>query len=616
MDTTDGNSLRASPEGVAQGWVGGAVGTVAVLGLGAMVFLPLLEAGLRKVPILPTPSTAEWVQHLVLWVGFFGAFLASARDRHLSIAVGEAFRSGTWKGRLDLLSRAGTIGILVCLTVASAQHIWDLRGYGDVGGWLPQWIAIAPMTVAFALMAVATYWRRGEGWRARILILPISFLIGPALVFLPLGDGSVIRIVGMIVLVLLAAVGMPLFAALGAAALLLFFLQGGPVTGFVDATYQIVSEPILPSIPLFALAGVVLARGGSPERLIRLVRALIGWVPGGASVATILGCAFFTAITGASGVTILALGGLLLPVLLAAHHKERFSLGLLTASGSVGLLFPPSVPVIFYAVKGGVPINKLFYAGLLPGLILLLMLAGFSVFQVRDRWAERPPFDLRKAIAATRTAWGDILLPVLVVVALLGGLMTPVETAAFAALLAITLETGIHRTMGVRRGLPAAFVETAFLVGALIAVIGLAFGLFYFLVDAQVPDRVTLWVTSIIESKWVFLLVLNLLLLAVGAMMDIFSAIVIVVPLIAAVAPSYGIAPAHLGIVFLANLELGYLTPPVGMNLFLSSLTFDRPLLKVWRASLPFLAIFAAWVVLVTYVPWLSDGFATWILGR
>jgi tripartite ATP-independent transporter DctM subunit len=551
-------------------------------------------------------------------VGFFGAFLASARDRHLSIAVGEAFRSSTWKRRLDVLSRAGTIGILACLTVASAQHVHVgiVLGYGDLGGWLPLWIAIAPMTVAFASMAVATFWRRGEEWRVRALILPLAFLVGPVLIFLPLGDGSVIRIVGIIVLGLLAAVGMPLFAALGGAALLLYFLQGGPVTGIVDATYQIVSEPILPSIPLFALAGVVLARGGSPERLIRLVRALTGWIPGGASIAAILGCAFFTALTGASGVTILALGGLLLPVLLAAHHKERFSLGLLTASGSVGLLFLPSVPLIFYAVKGKIPINELAYAGFLPGLLLLFLLAGFSVYQVKDRWTERPPFELREAIAAVRTACGDILLPVLVIVALLGGFMTPVETAAFAALLAITLETGIHRTMEVRQSLPAAFVETTFLVGALIAVIGLAFGLSWVFVDAQIPDRVTLWVTSIIESKWVFLLVLNLLLLAVGALMDIFSAIIIVVPLIAAVAPSYGIAPAHLGIVFLANLELGYLTPPVGMNLFLSSLTFDRPLLKVWRASLPFLAIFAGWVVLVTYVPWLSEGFANLIMGK
>jgi len=622
MQAADGNAVDPSPRGIPTGWAGRAVGTVAVLGLGAMVFLPLLEAVLRRIPALPTPSTAEWVQHLMLWVGFFGAFLASVQDRHLSIAVGEAFRSGTWKARLDVLSRAGAIGILVCLAVASAQHVrvGIVLGYGNVGGWLPLWIAVLPMAVAFASMAIATYWRRGESWRIRFLILPMAFIVGPALVFLDIGDGSFIRPLGIIAMALLAAVGMPLFAALGGAALLLSYLMGGPVTGIVDATYQIVSEPLLPSIPLFALAGVVLAAGGSPKRLIRLARAWTGWAPGGASVAAILTCAFFTAITGASGVTILALGGLLLPVLLAAHHSERFSLGLLTASGSVGLL-PLSIPVILYAVRGGMQgaplgLDELILAGVVPGALLLVLLSAFSVYQVRSQWAQRPVFDLREAVTATRAAWGDLLLPILVVVGLFGGFLKPLEVAALVALWAIILEAGVHKTLGFRKGLPEAFVESCLLVGALVAVIGLAFGLFSYFVDQQIPERVTAWVTGTIESRLVFLLVLNLLLLAVGAMLDIFSAIVIVVPLIAAVAPNYGIAPAHLGIIFLANLELGYLTPPVGMNLFLSSLTFDRPLLKVWRASLPFLALLAVWVLLVTYVPWLSEGFAGWILGR
>jgi tripartite ATP-independent transporter DctM subunit len=213
-------------------------------------------------------------------------------------------------------------------------------------------------------------------------------------------------------------------------------------------------------------------------------------------------------------------------------------------------------------------------------------------------------------------AWGDILLPVLLVGVICGGFMKILEASALAALWAMILEVGIHRTIDLRKALPATLVESCLLVGALIAVIGLAFGLFSFLMDHQIPDRVTAWVSETIHSKWVFLLVLNLLLLVVGAMMDIFSAIVLVVPLIASLAPIYGLSPAHLGIVFLANLELGYLTPPVGLNLFLSSLTFDRPLLKVWRATFPFLIIFAGWVILVTYVPWLSAGFADWVIGR
>jgi tripartite ATP-independent transporter DctM subunit len=506
------------------------------------------------------------------------------------------------------------MGILLCLTIVSFQHLYNMRGWGPVGGWLPTWVAVAPMPLGFLAMFAATFWRTGEGRKTRCVLAGMALLAGPILPFLPLGEGETMRVLGIAALGLLAAVGMPLFAVMGGAALLLFFLSDVVLTSVPDATYQIVSKAVLPSIPLFALAGVALARGGAPDRLVGLMRAWTGWIPGGTSIATILGCAFFTAITGASGVTILALGGILFPILLASHHKEPFSLGLLTASGSVGLLFPPSVPVILYAVTGLVPLNRLFLAGLLPGILLLLLLAGFSVSHSKETLGHRPHFDIREAAAATRRAWGDLLLPVLIVVALFGGFMTPVEIAALAALWAIVLETGIHRTLDIRSGLSGVMVETTFLVGALIVVIGLANALFSYLVDAGIPLRAADWVQGVIHSKWVFLLVLNLLLLVVGALMDIFSAIVVVVPLVVAVSRSYGIDPTHLGIIFLANMELGYLTPPIGMNLFLSSLTFDRPIVKVWRASLPFLAILAAWVILVTYLPWLSAGFADWVL--
>ncbi|MCJ7627016.1 MAG: TRAP transporter large permease subunit [Longimicrobiales bacterium] len=615
MTSQEGNPVDERSDSPRGGWAAGVTGTIAAASLGAMVLLPLLDLVFRQSGV--RISTDAWVRHLTLWVGLFGAFLASARERHLSIAVGEAVRSSAWKNRFDILSRGGTLGILLCLAFASGKYVIEMRGYGaEIGGWLPFWVAVSPMPVAFSAMAIATLFHTGKGWLPRLLVPLLAILIGPILVVLPLGDGSLIRILGIGVLCILAAVGMPLFAALGGASLLLFFLSEVPVTSIPDAIYEIASEAYLPSIPLFALVGVVLARGGGPQRLIRLAQAWTGWLPGGASLATIVACAFFTAITGASGVTILALGGLLFPVLLAARHSEKFGLGLLTASGSVGLLFPPSIPVILYAVRGQISFVKLFLAGLLPGILLLSLLAGFCMFQVRDQWADRPRFDLREAVAATRIAWGDILLPVLVVWAFFGGYLTIVGAAALAALWALILEVGVHRTLGLRKGLPSAFVETCFLVGALVAVIALAFGLFGYLVWAQIPDQVVAWVMSVIQSKWAFLLVLNLLLLLVGAMMDIFSAIILVVPLIVPLAAHYEIGLAHIGVVFLANLELGYLTPPVGMNLFLSALTFDRPLLKIWRASFPFLAIVAAWVLVVTYVPWLSEGFANLIMGR
>lgn len=603
--------LRALPGPV----VPGLAAFLASGGFAVMVLFPILEAGVRRFTSFNFPSSAAWVQHLTLWMGLLGAILASLLGRHLSIAVGEALRAPAWKKRLDVVGRGGAMGILSCLAWTSSVLTLSQMGSPEtLGGWLPTWVAMIPMPAGFAAMAVATFWRRGEGWQTRGVLLALALVAGPLVALFPVADGGILPILGAAALILLAAGGMPLFAVLGGAALLLFHLAQVPLAAVPAETYRIVTQPVLPSIPLFALAGVVLARGGSPERLVRLVRAWTGWIPGGVPIATIIACAFFTAITGASGVTILALGGLFFPILVAAKHKERFSLGLLTASGSVGLLFPPSLPVILYAVFGRVPIDRLFVAALLPGLLLLMVLGAFSALSGAGHRGTRTGFDLREAAHATRAAWGDLLLPVLIVVGLFGGFMTLVEVSALTALLAILLETGIHRKVSLRGGLVESVMETTVLVGALIAVIGLAYGMVSYLVDAMIPVLAAEWVTTVIESKWVFLIVLNLGLLMVGALMDIFSAIVIVVPLIFPMAEAFGIHPAHLGVIFLANLELGYLTPPVGMNLFLSSLTFGKPLLEVWRAAVPFLVIMAAWVLLVTYVPWLSSGFMEWVM--
>ena len=616
----DAEPLRTSALGTLREFRGrvlpSTAGVLALAGFGAMVLLPVLEAAARKFTSWGVPSSATWVQHLTLWMGLFGAILASSHRRHLSVAVGEALRSHRLKGQLEIVSRGGAIGILSCLTYASCVLVQSQRlSIEALGGWFPTWLAMTPMPIGFALMAVATFWESGERWRIRVLLLCLALLVGPLVALVPVGEGRVLSIVGLGTLVLLAGAGTPLYAVLGGAALLLFHAGYVPVAAVPAEVYTISTESVLPSIPLFALAGVVLARGGAPERLVGLIRAWTGWIPGGACIATILACAFFTAITGASGVTILALGGLLFPLLIAAKHNDRFSLGLLTASGSVGLLFFPSLPVILYAVNGRVAIDELFIAALIPGVLLLIVLALFSVLSGRSNGRERAAFSLLEAARATRVAWGDLLLPILIVTLFFGGFGTLVEISALAAAWAIILESGLHRTLSFRNGLLEAMVDTAVLIGALIVVIGMAYGLFSYLIDAQIPLRVADWVTAVIESKWMFLVVLNLMLLLVGALMDIYSAIIVVVPLLIPLGAAYGIHPAHLGVIFLANLELGYLTPPVGMNLFLSSLTFDRPLLKVWRAALPFLAIFAVWVLLITYVPWFSVGFAEWVLG-
>jgi tripartite ATP-independent transporter DctM subunit len=410
------------------------------------------------------------------------------------------------------------------------------------------------------------------------------------------------------VILILAIIGMPLYTVLGGAGLVLFYTAEIPIAAIPAEAYRIVTQPVLPSIPLFALAGTVLAAGEAPRRLVRLVQAWTSWLAGGPSLSTVVACAIFTALTGASGVTILALGGLLLPIMLAVKHKEQFGIGLLTASGSVGLLFPPSLPVILYGIYGRVPIDRLFLSAFVPGLLLVAMLAGSSLYMGRHRKLLRTKFEMREALAATWSAKGYLLLPVVVLVGLFGGMLTLVETAALTAFWAILLETVFHRRLDLSRDLPKAMIESSVVVGALLAVMGLALGLVSYMVDAEIPQRATEWVQSAIHSKLVFLLVLNVILLVVGAFMDIYSAILIVVPLIVPIGVAFGIDPAHLGVIFLANLELGYLTPPVGMNLFLASLRFKCPLLKIWRTVIPFLVIFAVWVLLITYIPAVSLG--------
>ncbi len=579
------------------------------IALFALVLIPLVEVIGRRFSGIGIPGAARWVQHLTLWLGLLGAILATFRRRHLSIATTEILRVERFSSLFKFISGTGAVSILLCLTWASSILIIMQRDSPEtLGGWLPIWIAQSPMPIAFLFMAFGTIFRSAEDWGTRIFLLLLASLLGPALTLFPEGLRSSLTTPGLFVILLLTISGMPLYAVLGGAGLLLFYAAEIPIAAIPAEMYRLVTQPVLPSIPLFALAGTVLAAGEAPHRLIRLVQAWTSWLRGGPALSTVLACAIFTALTGASGVTILALGGLLLPIMLAVKHKERFSIGLLTASGSVGLLFPPSLPVILYGIYGRVAIDRLFIAAIVPGLLLVAMLAGFSWYKSRDCKSMSPKFELREAVAATWSAKGYLILPIVILVGLFGGMMTIVETAALTALWAILLETLFHTGLSWRRDLPEAMMESAVVVGALLAVMGLALGLVSYMVDAEIPQRATVWVQSAIHSKLAFLLVLNGILLLVGALMDIFSAIVIVVPLIVPIGMAFGIDPAHLGVIFLANLELGYLTPPVGLNLFLSSLRFKRPLIKIWGTVVPFLAIFAVWVFLITYIPALTAG--------
>lgn len=578
-----------------------------VTGLFIMTLIPLVMTIARWVPSLTISGAAGWVQHLTLWLGLLGAVLATMRRGHLSITILQLFNIKRIAPALEIIAGAGAVGILLCLVIASVNLvIAQYPSPENLAGWFPIWLAQIPMPVGFFLMAIATVMVSSDNWRGRLLLVGLAMLFGPLLALLPAGLLEFITMPGGILLILLALLGMPLYAVLGGAGLLLFFALDIPIASVSAETYRIVTQPVLPSIPLFVLAGSVLAAGGAPQRLVRLVQAWTGWLPGGTVVMTVIGCSIFTAITGASGVTIIALGGLLLPVLMSSKFEKNFSIGLLTASGSVGLLFPPSLPVILYGIYAHVAIDRLFFAGLVPGVILIVMLSAYSIYRSRAQKNPAPPFNLDEALKATWISKADLILPLLIFVGLFGGFLTVVETAAFTAFWAIMLEVVIHRQLDLRRRLPAAMVESAVLMGALLAVLGMALGLVSYLVDEQIPLKAAEWVVQTIQSKLVFLLVLNLMLLLVGALMDIFSAIVVVVPLIAPMGLAFGVDPAHLGIIFLANLQLGYLTPPVGMNLFFSSLRFERPLLEIFGTVVPFMIIFVIWVLLITYVPALT----------
>jgi C4-dicarboxylate transporter DctM subunit len=407
-------------------------------------------------------------------------------------------------------------------------------------------------------------------------------------------------------LVVLALLGLPLFITLAAGSLAATWLSGLDTALLAVELNRLASSPFLSAIPLFTLSGVILAAGGAPQRMIELFNALVGWLPGGVAAVALASCAFFTAFSGASGVTILALGGLMMPMLLHAGYAERFNLGLLTTSGSLGLLFPPSLAILLYGIVAGVSIDQLFLAGIVPGLLLMGILGLYCLFVGGRAAVPRHRFSMRTLGRELLNNFWDLLLPVGILAGIFGGFVTISEASACTALYVLVLEGVIHREIHLRRDLPRLLGESALLTGSILIILGVAMGLTNLLIDAQVPMHILGWIETRIHSPLQFLMLLNLFLLIVGCMMDIFSATVVVVPLILPIAARYHVDPVHLGIVFLANLEIGYSTPPVGINLFIASQRFERPVLSLFRAALPFLALMLIWLALVTYAPFFT----------
>ncbi len=419
-----------------------------------------------------------------------------------------------------------------------------------------------------------------------------------------------------LLLIAIAFLGSPLFAIIGAIALIAFHSAGIDTSAIIVEMYRLSSAPTLIAIPLFTFAGYMLAESQTPKRLVALSQAFFGWISGGLAVVALVSCAIFTAFTGTSGVTIIALGGLLYPILIREKYSEKFSLGMLTTSGSLGLLFPPSLPLILYSMVasnsrsgGAVPdvsIDKLFVAGLLPGILLVVMLSVYSIRQGKKTHVPKIAFAWNNIFSAVKDAAWEIPLPFLIIGGIYGGLFTATEAAAVTAFYVLIVEVFIYRDLKLFSDIPRIMKESMVLVGAILVILGCAMGLTNYLIDEEVPMKLFQLIQEFISSKAVFLILLNIFLLIVGMMMDIFSAIIVVVPLIIPIATAYDVNPLHLGIIFLTNLEIGYLTPPVGLNLFISSFRFEKPISEVVRATLPFIGILLVALLLITYVPDLS----------
>jgi tripartite ATP-independent transporter DctM subunit len=574
--------------------------------LAVMIVLPLAEIGLRQFSV-GIPSAPEFLRHLTLLVGMLGGALAARADRLLALAATPALLRGRPQLFARLVAAGAGAAVSVFLAAASTQFVLEERSGGAVLAYsLPLWIVQLVMPLGFAAIAFRLVWRVGaNGWH-RAATFALAGVAGALGAFAP----TAVALGGLLVATVLGA---PIFTALGGAAMVLFFANDVPITAVAIDHYGLVTNPTLPAIPLFTLAGYFMAEGGASRRLVRVFQALSRGFAGGPAVATALICAFFTAFTGGSGVTILALGGLLMPVLVSARFSDRDALGLITGAGSLGILLPPCLPVILYAIIAKVDITTMFLGGLLPGLLLIALTAAWGIWASRRGpnvpAADRPRFDTREAFAALLAARWELFMPVVALVALFGGWATPVEASAITAAYAFFIEVVVHRDLDLRHDCPRVMAEAGLLVGGILLILGVALGLTNYLIDAQVPNALADWSLTHVQSRWLFLLGLNVILVIVGSVVEIFAAIVVVVPLLVPIGQRLGIDPVHLGIIFLANMELGFLAPPIGLNLLLASSRLKRPILEVARATLPLLLVMFLGVLLITYFPPLT----TWL---
>ena len=577
----------------------------------ALVLLPALEVITRLFGTTGVVASPVLVQHLTLWIGFAGAVIAARRNKLLALTREPLFAVNPTINWSKFLAKIITVFLVLALAYGSWELVKIEMAYPvNIAPFLPRWVAQLVMPIGLFLIAVHLIMNGYDKWRNRGILLAGVIFLSQVDRFDSLRESSIFMWVSILLILFAIYKGAPIFIGLGGLAILFFWQDYTPLSAIPAEAYRIVVSPTLSTIPLFTLAGYILAESRASERLFRLFRASFGWIPGGTPIVLVLLCGFFTALTGGSGVTILALGGLLYPLLMKEGYSKEFSLGLITVAGSLGLLFPPSLPLIIYGVTAAVSIKTIFLAGIVPGFLRVVMIGGWAVWQGKAQHIKRHKFNLteiKKSIIETK--W-EAMIPFFILFGIFGGFTTLVETAALTVVYVFIIEVFVYKDLK-SKDLRKIILDCSTLIGGVLIILGVAMGLTSYLVDAQVPFKLLAWVKTFISSKLVFLLMLNIFLLAVGCMMDIFSAIIIVVPLIAPLGLYFGIDPVHLAIIFIANLELGFLTPPVGMNLFLSAYRFDENMPTIYKSTLPFFMVMLLSVLAITYIPILS----TWAVN-
>ena len=539
-----------------------------------------------------------------------GAVLAARSNRLLAVVREPVFKQSSEFNLGHFLVHAVSVGIVFLLAVSYLKMIQiGIQYPAFVAPFITVWFAQSIIPVGLFLIWYHMIMTSSSRFNYRLLLVFFSFLITIIFYYWQFPFSNEILLTFKVLATLtLVAFGLPIFVVLATLSILFFLSEPTDwATNFdlmatiSDSAYRIVVSPTLAAIPIFTLAGYLLAESNISRRLLDFFKTSLGWLPGSTVLIVVLLCAFFTALTGGSGVTILALGAILYPILVEDGYSEVFSLGLITTAGSLGLLFPPSLPAIIYSVTAGINPIDLFKQGFLPALFLLLVVVLYGFYH-RPNEQKKIKFSLKNSMKALSVAKWEIVIPILIILGLFSGFATLVECAALLVVYVLFIELYIYKDINLK-DIPKIVIDCATLVGGVLIILGFAMGFTGYLVDAQIPLKILHFVQQGIESKIIFLLALNILLLVAGCIMDVFSAIIVIVPLIAPLAAYFGIDPIHLAIIFIANLELGYITPPVGMNLFLSSYRFNKDMPTVYKATMPYFFIRLIGVLVITYIP-------------